>query len=270
MTKVFRSMALALAVPLGILAACNNSSSSNPGEAPTLPSANSMRADFSLFDQTAVSNTAAATIGGANFLAAAFSVTVANAVTTLVMAVPVATFAAAASQDPVFEDGAFHWRYTTVVNGQSFAANLSAQGSGSNSLWEMRISASGTNPPLDDFLYYSGSAALNGESGTWHVFDAAQPTANRELLRIDWTHANATNWSVSFNNVTAGTPDNGDRLTYDVNADARSVTFLDASAATTTTVEWNAATHTGSIRAPNFNGGIKACWDAQLQNIGCP
>ena len=269
MKKVLRSMTLALTVPLGILAACNNSSESNPAEAPTLPSANSMRADFSLFDQAPVSNTAAATIGGSNFLAAAFSVTVANAVTTLVMAVPVATFAAATSQDPVFEDGAFHWRYSTVVNGQPFAANLSAQGSGSNSLWEMRISASGTNPPLDDFVYYSGSAALSGESGTWHIFDAGQPSANRELLRIDWTHANATNWSVVFNNVTTGTPDNGDRLTYDVNGDARSVTFLDASAATTTTVEWNAATHIGSIRAPGFNAGMKACWDAQLQNANC-
>jgi hypothetical protein len=267
MKNVLRSMTLALTVPLW---ACNNSSESSPGDAPQLPSANSMRADFSLFELAPVSNAAAATIGGANFLAAAFSVSVANAVTTLVMAVPVATFAAAASQDPVFEDGAFHWRYSTVVNGQTFAADLSGQGSGSNSLWEMRISASGTNPPLNGFLYYSGSAALNGESGTWHVFDAAQPTANRELLRIDWTHTSATNWRVAFNNVTQGSLDNGDRLTYDVSGDARSVTFLDASASTTTMVEWNAATHTGSIRAPGFNNGVKACWDAQLQNADCP
>src|SRR5688572_2842065 len=175
MKRVLRSMTLALTVPLW---ACNNSSESNPGDAPPLPSANSMRADFSLFEQTVVSNTAAATIGGANFLAAAFSVSVANAVTTLVMAVPVATFAAAASQDPVFEHGAFRWRYSTVVNGQCFAANLSGQGSGWNSLWEMRISASDANPPLNDFVYCSGSAALNGESGTWHVFEAAEQSAS--------------------------------------------------------------------------------------------
>jgi hypothetical protein len=229
-----------------------------------------MRTDVSFFNQSAGSNVAASTIGGSNFLAAAFSVTVANAVTTLVMAVPVATFAIAASQDPVFEDGAFHWRYSTAVNGQSFEADLSGAGSGTNSLWEMRISASATNPPLNDFLYYSGSAALSGESGTWHVFDAAQPTANRELLRIDWTHANATQWRVVFNNVTPGAPENGDRLTYDVTGDARSVSFLDISAATTTTVEWNAATHTGSILAPGFNNGVKACWNAQLQDVSCP
>ena len=229
-----------------------------------------MRADVSLFNQTASSTSAAATVGGTNFQAAAFSVTVANAVTTLVMAVPVATFAAAASQTPVFEDDAFHWRYSAVVNGQSFEADLSGRGSGTNSLWEMRISATGANPPLNDFLYYSGTAALSGEEGTWHVFDAGQPTANRELLRIDWTHTSATSWRVEFNNVTPGTPDNGDRLTYDVSGDARSVSFLDASAATTTVVDWNAATYTGSIRAPSFNNGVKACWGAQLQNVPCP
>ena len=268
MSNVFRSLILSLALPLGV-AACNSSTESNSGQAPIIPSANSMQADLSLFDQTGASVSGAAVIGGTNFAAAAFSVTVANAVTALAMAVPVATFAAAASQTPVLEENAWHWRYSTVVHGQSFAAPLSGRESGSNSLWEMRISASGANPPLNDFLYYSGTAALSGESGSWTIFDAGQPSANRQLLRIDWTHANATSWRVAFINVTAGTPENGDRLTYDVSGDGHSVTFLDASATTTTVVEWNAATHAGSILAPGFNSGAKACWNAQLQNVSC-
>jgi hypothetical protein len=267
MSKAFRSLILS-ALPAAI-AACSSSTESNSGEAPILPSANSMRADLSLFDQTGASASGAAAIGGTHFAAAAFSVTVANAVTALVMAVPVATFAAAASQEPVLEGDAYHWRYSTVVHGQSFAADLSGRGSGANSLWEMRISASGANPPLNDFLYYSGAAALSGESGTWTIFDAGQPSANRQLLRIDWTHANATSWRVAFINVAAGTPENGDRLTYEVSGDARSVTFLDASAAATTVVEWHAATHTGSIHTPGYNGGAKACWNTLLQNVTC-
>lgn len=266
MKNVFRSLTPVATV---FLVACSNSTESD-STAPSLPFSNSMRADLSLFDQPGATSAAAATVGGVNFVAAAFSVGVANAVTTLVMAVPVATFAAAASQTPVVEGDAYHWRYSTVVNGQSFAADLSGQGSGTNSLWEMRISASATNPPLNNFLYYSGSAALSGESGTWHVYDALQPTANRELLRIDWTHTSATSWRVAFINVTSGSPDNGDRLTYDVNGNARSVTFLDASAATTSVIEWNASTQAGSIRTPSFNGGVKACWDGQRQNVACP
>jgi hypothetical protein len=265
MNNVFRALTLSAA----ILTACSDSNDSDPGEAPRLPSVNSMQADLGFFTQAASSNIPVAAAGGTNFLAAAFSVSIANAVTTLVMAVPVATFAAAASQTPVFEDDAFHWRYSTVVNGQSFGADLSGRGSGTNSLWEMRISASATNPPLNDFLYYNGTATLSGESGTWHIFDAAQPSANRELLRIDWTHTSATSWRVAFINVTPGSSDNGDRLTYDVSGNARSVSFLDASAATTTVVEWNATTHTGSIQAPTFNAGVKACWGAQLENVSC-
>jgi hypothetical protein len=34
-------------------------------------------------------------------------------------------------------------------------------------------------------------------------------------------------------------------------------------------VEWNAATHVGSITASNYNGGVRACWDENLQNTEC-
>jgi hypothetical protein len=250
-------------------AACSDSSAPGNGQSPALPSVNSMKADLSLFDQAGASNANAAVVGS-NFFAAALAVSVANAATTLVMAVPVATFAAAASQTPVFEDGAFHWRYSTTVNGQAFQADLSGEGSGTQSLWAMHITASGTVPPLDDFLYYDGTAQLSGESGTWHIYDASQPSANRELLRIDWTHTGTTAWHVAFTNVTQGSPDIGDQLAYDVNGEARSVSFRDASAVTTTEVLWNASTHAGSIVAPSFNGGVKACWDTQFQNVACP
>jgi hypothetical protein len=84
---------------------------------------------------------------------------------------------------------------------------------------------------------------------------------------IEWSHPGTAVWTVSF--IAMDGPNEGDELTYDVNGAARSVSFTDASEATTALIEWNATTHVGSITAPGFNGGVKACWDATLANTTC-
>jgi hypothetical protein len=84
---------------------------------------------------------------------------------------------------------------------------------------------------------------------------------------IEWEHPGTLVWTVSF--VALAGPSVGDELTYEVNGAARAVSFSDASEGTMVEIEWDANTHAGSITAPGFNGGVKACWDTTLANTVC-
>jgi len=264
-----RSLASVLFLGLALVA-CGDDPAEPTGDPPALPPLASMQVETNMFNdaQTAAAPTAAAV--GSNFLTAAVSVTVARAATIVVMAIPVATFGAAASNTPVFEDGAFHWRYSVQESGQTFQADLAGHGEGTQSLWEMRITALAANPPLDDFLWYSGRASLSREDGEWHVFSAQQPSSGTEILDIDWAHPSEDVWDLTFTNVNPAATTVGDRLEYEVDGDLRAVRYFDSSEGGEIEVEWNGVGRDGSIVAPNYNGGVRACWDGGFANVPCP
>jgi hypothetical protein len=241
-----------------------------------------MQMDLSFFDQSAAlaaSSAAApaasmpgsvASVAGTNFFAAAVAVGIARAATFFALAVPAVTFAAAASQEPVFTNGAFHWQYSVAESGANYQLDLSAEPDGSEVFWEMRVTSSTHVPALDNFLWFAGESNLAGDAGVWHLFDAAAPGTSHELLSVAWTHESATDRSLTLTNVNAASPDYNDVLEFTVNGNVMQVQFTDASASTEATVQWNPVTKLGFIQAPNVNGGVRACWDATLANTICP
>ena len=263
-----RSLAPILVLGLSVLA-CGDDPAEPIGEPPELPPLASMQVEASLFDDVHTVQGSTAPFQESHFLTATVAVTLARAVTIVVMAVPVATFAAAASNTPVFENDAFHWRYSVQANGQTFEADLSGRGEGTESIWEMRITSSATSPPLDDFLWYSGRAALSGQAGEWHVFSAQQPSPGTEVLDIDWAHPSEDHWILTFTNVNPNAAETGDRLEYEVDGDVRVVRHLDSSAGAVTEISWNSATRAGYIQAPGYNGGERGCWDDAFANVAC-
>jgi hypothetical protein len=236
------------------------------GTPPVLPEDASMEFDLSFFTGTpsVAAPAGPAQVAGVNWITAAASVGVANLAVVVHTAIPLATWRAARAQVPVFEDGQWHWRFTTNVNAQSFSGDLTGYLEENELIAEMRISSTGLG--LDDFLWYVGTAPVGGTTGTWAFYDPDAPST--VVGMIDWSHPGTLVWNVSF--IAMAGADAGDELTYDINGAARSVSFTDASAATTAVVEWNATTHAGSITAPGFNGGVKACWDTTLADVTCP
>ena len=49
----------------------------------------------------------------------------------------------------------------------------------------------------------------------------------------------------------------------------RSVSYFDASTGQAVEIGWDAITKAGWLIAPGFNGGLKACWDATLNDVAC-
>jgi hypothetical protein len=243
------------------------------GQAPDLPPAASMEVDLSLFDgASSTPDASAGSSSQAHFANAALRAAVIHTVTLAVMAVPAATFAAAASNDPVLgSDGKFHWLYGVQHGGHTFEADLTGfiDVPNAESVWEMYVTATGTNPPLNGFLWYNGRAALDNTHGDWHVYDHTVPGGGIEVLGVDWTHLTDEQVALEFTSLRPGAPEHGDRLTYRIDGNDRSITFLDASEGTTLEIWWNHATGEGYLIAPLYNGGQKACWDTMQSDAPC-
>jgi hypothetical protein len=264
-----RALTLAL---LATFAACSDSTSPNdPGSPPELPPLTSMSGDFSLFGSSgsAPANlTTEATQTSLNFVAAAVRVLAAQVATVVVLAVPVATFAAAANNTPTYEDDdRWHWRFVTVQGGHTYTAHLSGAVQGDMVHWDMRITSPTHQPPLEEFVWYGGQGRVDRTSGTWTFYDPATPASAVEVLRIDWTHVSATEhgWEAT---ALSG-PAEGDVFTASVDGDDHMVTYQDVSEQAFMEIYWNGADGSGYLIAPHYNGGVKACWDANRQDVVC-
>jgi len=269
-STIKRGLSLVL---LAALTACSTDSTSpaDPGIPPELPPQTSMSGDFSLFGSSSALQAELAAQANAtshNFANAAIRVLAAQAATVIVLAVPVATFAAAANNTPTFEDDdRWHWRFTTVQGGHTYTAHLSGAAQGSMVNWDMRITSPTHSPPLEEFVWYGGQGQVDHTSGTWTFYDPATPASSNAVLRIDWTHVdwNDHGWEATALSGAA----NGDVFTSSVDGDDRMITYHDVSEQNFMEIYWNASDGSGYLIAPHFNGGVKACWDASQQDVIC-
>lgn len=260
-----RRIGMLVLVPV-LLSACKDSTGPDNGTPPELPPVASMRVDLSVFAQPGGAPRVAAGMVGLNWTAAALRVGVANLGVSLVLAVPVATWAAAGSETPTVENGKWQWRFSAQEGGATYGSHVTGYLDGSESVWEMRVTNSALG--LDEFLWYDGRAALSGESGHWSFHDPAAGSG-AEVGRIDWTHASESEWRVVFTNTNNASADLGDLLTYESAGTARGVTFVNVSTGQTTEVHWDSVTKAGWLIAPAYNNGQKACWDGSLSDTTC-
>jgi hypothetical protein len=257
------------------LVACEKNPTDSKSPKPDLPPQSSMAVDLNVFNSAAGLSNAGAdqTTAGLNFVAARLTVGAINLAVFTHMSVPVVTFAAAISQQPSLkDDGKWHWVYSVTDNaGRQFRADLAGwiDESAQVSRWEMRISTTGLGAPLNNFLWYTGQAGLNNGSGQWDIYDAAQPGNSIKVVHIDWDRPSTTNATLKFTVVKPQVPENGDMLTYKAENSNRSVTYFDQSENSTLQIFWDEVTHAGYIIAPNYNNGIKSCWDSQLNDMTC-
>jgi hypothetical protein len=261
-----RRLYLALGIGL-ILGGCESTGPGDNGQPPVLPLEESMVFDTESFPSAqpaAVDGIGLQVAPGLNHTAAALGVIGINLAVVTITAVPRLTWAALASRPAVFEDGQWHWRGSTTVFGVNYSGDLAGYLDAGDVVAEVRI----TSPGVSDFLWYDGRAPIGGNSGQWRIYDANQPSSQVVVGTIDWAHPGADVWTLTFTAVAGANP--GDNLVYTVDGDARSVTWLDASEAKTYGISWDAITGEGSIMAAFYNGGVKACWDAALQDVACP
>jgi len=277
--KLFAKKLLSVGLVFSMLwlIACEKNPTDSKSEKPDLPPQSSLVVDLNVFNNAAgLSNTGPDhSNAGLNFIAARLTVGAINLAVFAHMSVPVLTFAAALSQEPALkDDGKWHWIYSVSNEaGQKFQADLAGwiDESARASRWEMRITTSGLGAPLNNFLWYTGQAALNNDSGQWDIYDPDQQDNAVKVVHIDWDRPSATKATLKFTVVKPLVPENGDMLTYKAENSSRSVKYFDQSAnpAAAGQIFWDEVTHAGYLIAPNYNNGQKSCWDSQLNDATC-
>lgn len=256
---------MATLVVVAVAAGCDGTGLDS-GDPPVLPMEESLVIDTETFPSSggAAAGVARQVASGSHHTAATVGVVGINLAVLAITSIPRLTWAALVSRQPTFEDGRWHWRATTNIVGVNYSGHLTGYADDGDVVAEVRV----TTPQLTDFLWYDGRAPIGGTTGQWRFYDAGQPASSVVVSTIDWSHPAEDTWTLTFTAVGGQNP--GDNLSYMVDGDLRSVTWYDASGDETYGIGWNAVTSVGYIQTANYNGGVRGCWDGNLQNVTCP
>ncbi|MEQ8330092.1 MAG: hypothetical protein RH859_06435 [Longimicrobiales bacterium] len=164
----------------------------------------------------------------------------------------------AAEVTPVWDAGVHIWRYTAVVAGVSRSIVLSARPDGDAVSWEMRGTADGTSR-----LWMDGTSWNEAAEGTWRAYD---PAGEEDGVRttVDWALPATGTRSVRFQAAGGANEPVGPWMRVAADGTSRRVDGRDG-----LVVQWDAVAVAGLLQSPTVNGGLRICWDAQRQDVGC-
>jgi hypothetical protein len=224
-----------------------------------------MRVDLTLFDEAVPDQSP-----HLHYDAALAAITAARAATTVILPVPVAVHDGAATIDPTEQSTGYHWVYSVQHESQVYFADLTGRARGNtDAVWEMRVSSNTTEPTLNNFLWYSGTALLTEREGSWRVFDVGNPTGSTPALDIFWSHDAGGTWDVVYKNILVGSPSVNDLIEFEIAGQLRRLTYYDASAESSAIIQWNPTTGSGFILSPQYNNGAQSCWNSELVDSPC-
>ena len=258
------------------LAACVPGESTAPlsfptEDAPALPPIGALSIDVSYFTDAAASaangNVNGSTGEGEHWSHARLRMAAADADVLTRLAVPVATWTAAATVTPTFDavDRLWHWRFSVSHGGLTYEGDLSGVVAGNQASFRMKLSQASLG--LDGFVWYTAVAPVTMDSGVWEFFDPQRP--GDPVGRIDWTHPDPDVWTLRF--LAAGAAENeGDVLDYEANGTSRRVRYDNASTGDFLEVFWDSVSGAGHIIADGYNGGAKSCWGDDQNDVPCP
>lgn len=261
--KVLPVLGLVSALSLS-LSGCSDDRSVNPTEdvAPVLPAPERLTFDFDYFQEPSQLERASKN----NFFNAYIRAVVASAITHYLLAPPVAAFALAFDTVPSPQpDGSWLWVYTWVDGSEEVQVRLRGKEiADEHVLWEMR--ASNTAEGFEQELWFEGETWDDAVTGVFRFHDF-QREGKPVVASVEW----GEDENGKFLSLTDEYDHAGDSLEYREDGTLNSFTFRDASDPDLSWfVKWNEADGTGSLRAPDYNGGQEACWDEHQNDAVCP
>ena len=242
-------LALALA-----LAACD---SAGPDGAPDVIAPAAFAVDLDAFPDDG-----ARVAAGRNFLTAAGRVGVVSTIVGLNLVLPERATRAATRVSPVEEDGQFVWDTQVDVFSNDVQIRLVGDPDGDRVGWTLTTENRSDDVEDGPFTYYTAETTLDGREGSWRLFnpDVDGPILTAEF-EIDGTP------EITFA-VPQGRPQAGATVRYETDGDVQTFEF-EAADGTETLVRWNTETGAGSIEAEDYDGGARACWNEDFEDVAC-
>lgn len=253
---------LCLFITAGVFISCSDSN--NDVIAPQLPPSNSMNIDFSEIEQSGNNKTAA----GTNFNAALFRVGIAKLILDANVAIPKFLITAAQNKSPEeISSSEYQWRYSANNQETNFAILLTANVDANDNVeWRFYVTTNATNPPLNNALLFAGDADYDGTDGTWMYYNGSD---EEPLSLLKWDVDSPNDVVLNFTVLSNRNGNQDSEINYTYNGKIKTVTYIDGSNDTQTTIEYNVETKAGFIISPDYNEGEKSCWDTSLNNVPC-
>lgn len=265
---------LSVLLVFALLVCDKNPSDNRKDNAPALPPAESMKLDLSFFSGSPINLLLAKiTQSKQNFVAAGLRVLIIKTTVLLASIAPTAVFVAALNQPPILEEDAkFHWRYSTPAAGNTYRVDLAGwiDVATTEAVWEVYVSSTSHDPPLDHFLWYTGRSKINNRQGWWIFNHDQHPDTSINVLKIDWEITADTHRQLFFSNIYQSHSDFGDSLKYTLDNFDNYLVFYDSSTVQTSTIYWDSQNRNGFIQWFDYKDGAKSCWDENQDDIECP
>jgi hypothetical protein len=246
---------LAAALAL-VLAACD---SSGPDGAPDVIAPAAFSVDLDAFPDDGARVGAEAT-----FLTAAGRVGVVSGIVGLNLVLPERATRAATrvAPEPDSTGDAFLWDTTVDVFDNDVQIRLTGDPDGGQVDWTLMTENLSDDAEDGPFTYYTAETSFDGREGSWRLFN---PDADGPVLTATFDVDDTP--EITFA-VPEGRPQAGATVRYETDGDVQTFEFEDASG-TETLVRWNTVTRAGSIEADDVDGGDRACWDEDLDDVAC-
>ena len=242
---------------------------------PDIPPVESMKIDFGQLAEIK-----SVDISTTNWSLAAGTVGFWSSIIGTTLVVPVSAFVASFDHQPTqIDNKTWQWQYDVTRFTSTYTARLVAKLQTDQVKWEMYISKIGINS-FDEFLWFEGTSALDGNSGQWILYYSAD--FQDKLLQIDWQKDGENVGQVKYtyvreqNNQNAPDMYFGSTLTYGlqnkeldayVNVHVYSPVKTDF---TDINIEWSTTNFNGHIKSDlYYNDTDWHCWDISGNDIDC-
>lgn len=275
-SRTFVTAAFVLVSALS-LSACGEETTepSDSAKAPVTPPPASMHLDLSFFADGGAATAdesegpvESAALARFNWTNAVVRVLIVNAFVDAAFSPPFAVFELALQAEPKsLGDGHYVWTYRHVENGQETRIDLTGRAAAGSVSWELRVTDPTHRPPFDNALWFRGVSRDDGRQGYWVFEDPTRGGA--EYARIDWLSTSDGDFELTIENLDDADEGRGDVVTYELDGRITSLSFEDVSDDATMSVQWDVVTGVGSLIAPDYNDGQRACWDETQQDVEC-
>jgi hypothetical protein len=181
---------------------------------------------------------------------------------------PIGAFAVAIHSVPREQpDGSYLWTYIFVEKGQEYSVFLYGKTVAGRVAWRMEVSAPSLG--FDHFMWFDGESA--DTEGFWQFYAPSPATpagtlTGQPVARVDWSNNAGLNRLRLTANGTG--EESGDYLEFQETSARATVDYFDASAAQQSNLTFH-ADGSGSLTVPDYNNGIRACWDAERFDAAC-
>jgi len=228
--------------------------SCNKEQAPELPPVSSFVMDFSDFEDTTDASKKSTEATYINWAHSAGTVLFWNIITTVTMAVPVATYTAMLDQTPVYlGDNSWQWSANVTLNLTNYSARLvGTRISNEEFTMEMYVTAVGLSN-FEDFKWFEGTIRYDHTHALWTLYET--PSAPSTFLSVEYNiDYEADAYDMTYTFLRTGDNEYGSSIAYayDSADTTYNSSYVITASSNTVDIEWHRMDKNGRVMDPAF------------------